>query len=251
MPDEQDLRDLFADAPAPGGIDARAVVRRSRARRLPRQLAAGAVGALAVIGIGVLVVPAFQPQEQAAMLSERDDAAEAPMETYAEDALKRAPAEKLNLCGATVAEPVTSMYGLQLDVVFPESAPATGEPVVGAVLLTNAGADRVIGTTAPVPAITLSQNGIVLWHTSGALDSSAVAVDLQPGASLEYPASFEPVRCSAADDALPQFPAGLPPLGPGAFEVSAAMDFAPDPSMPSPTTELDLVTAPGEPVILQ
>lgn len=175
----------------------------------------------------------------------------APAEEFSADSMiKRAPAEKLSLCEGTVAEVAPSRYGLRLDVAFPGSAPATGAPVAGVVRLTNTSGSRVVGTTGAAPAITVSQGGIVLWHSNGAVDAAAVVVDLAAGQSLEYAASFTPVRCEAEDDARESFRAELPPLATGAYELSAAIDFAPDPSIAVESPELDLVTGPRSPIRL-
>lgn len=248
MVDERDLRELFAEQTSSGEIDARAVIRRSRARRLPRQLAAGSIGVLAVVGIGVLGVQTIAPPQQSTVMMEQDGAEDT---FVAPEAAKRAPANRLNLCEALVAEPAPSAYGLQLDVAFPESAPAVGAPVAGAVRLTNTSGERVTGTTVGSPAITVSQHGIVLWHSNGAVDAVAMVVDLEPGQSVELAASFTPVRCAVEDDAAEAFRVDLPPLAPGAYELSAAIDFAPDPSMAPATPYLDLVTGPRARVVLQ
>lgn len=251
MSDDQRLRDLFAAQPSPGRIDARAVIRRSRARRLPRQLAAGAVGALAVVGVGVLGVQTLTPP-QPTTTTTMEQGGSAPAEEFAADStLERAPAEKLNPCEGALAEVAPSRYGLQLDAVFPESAPATGAPVAGLVRLTNTSGSRVVGTTGTAPAITVSQDGIVLWHSTGAADAAAVVVDLAAGQSLEYVASFTPVRCGAEDDTAEAFRADLPPLAPGVYELTAAIDFAPGPSLAAEDAELDLVTGVASPIRLE
>ncbi|MFZ2964966.1 MAG: hypothetical protein WA006_09815 [Rhodoglobus sp.] len=250
MSDDQRLRDLFAAQPSPGGIDARAVIRRSRARRLPRQLAAGAVGALAVVGVGVLGVQSLAPPQPTTITMEQGGGA--PAEEFAADStVERAPAEKLNPCEGALAEVAPSRYGLQLDVVFPESAPATGAPVAGLVRLTNTSGSRVVGTTGDAPAITVSQGGIVLWHSTGAAGAAAVVVDLAAEESLEFAASFTPVRCGAEDDTAEAFRADLPPLAPGVYELTAAIDFAPDPSIAAEDAELDLVTGVAAPIRLE
>ena len=236
MSDEQRLRELFEQQPSPREIDTRAVIRRSRARRLPKQLAAGTMSALAVVGIVVLGVQTLPPQQSTVTLE-----LGAPAEESADSGLKRAPAEKLNLCESMLAELAPSRYGLQLDLAFPESAPATGATVSGLVRLTNTSASRVIGTTGVFPVITVSQDGIVLWHGNGATDAAAVVVDLAAGQSLEYAASFTPVRCAEEDEALESFREGLPALAPGRYELSAVIDFSPDPQR-SENPDLDLVT---------
>jgi hypothetical protein len=250
MADENDLRKLFAESEAPNTLDAGTIVRKSRVRRLPRQVGAAALGTLAVAGIGVLGVQAFNAQTPIA--STTMGGAYAPESDSMDTMIKRAPADRLNLCEGIVAEAAPSFYGLQLDVAFPETAPATGEPVSGVVHLTNLGETPVTGTTAPSPAITLSQDGTVLWHSNGPVDMSAVTVDLAPGATMEYPASFLPVRCAVEDDAAESFRIDLPIVPAGRYELSAAIDFSPDPGMPQQETPgIDLVTGPREPITLQ
>jgi hypothetical protein len=254
MPTESDLRDMFESAGAPNRLDAQRIIARSRTRRLPRIVGAATIGTLAVAGFGVLGVQTLAMQQQPMTASTLDQSAEdsggaAPESS--ETFMKRAAADELNQCAGPVAETVPSFSGLQLDVAFPEVAPVGGA-VAGSVTLTNSSPARVIGTTASRPAITLSQNGIVLWHSNGAVDFSAVVVDLEPGQSLTYAASFEPVRCEAQDDLAEAFRADLPAVPPGEYELSAAIDFSPDPSMPQQQTQgLDLITGPREPITLQ
>ena len=93
MPSEDDLRDLFASASAPHAphaIDAQRVIARSRRRRLPRQLAAGTVGVLAIAGISVVGSQSTQVAPPAAVTSQESAAGAAPAE---DSAIKRAPAE--------------------------------------------------------------------------------------------------------------------------------------------------------------
>src|SRR3954468_18250544 len=51
MAAEPTLRHLFGDPPPPEAIDVSSVIRRSRARRTPRVIGAGTLGALAVCAI--------------------------------------------------------------------------------------------------------------------------------------------------------------------------------------------------------
>jgi hypothetical protein len=253
-PSEDDLRDMFASsAPGSAPLDAERIIARSRVRRLPRQLAMGAIGTLAVAGIAVVGIQSMMPQPQASTMSQTDAAAPSAEggQTF-DTTTKRAPAEKINLCTGTVAEAAPSLYGLRLDVAFPESAPAGTDPVQGTVRLTNTGTQAVMGTTAASPAITVSQGGIVLWHSNGPMIDLAVTVDLAPGQSMDYPASFSPVRCDVADDEAESFRADLPVLPAGGYNLSAAIDFQPDASMAQQGTPgLDLVTGPLVPITLQ
>ncbi len=251
MPTEDDLRKLFSSEPTRGTVDARKVIAKTRARRLPRQFAAGAVGALAVVGITVVGIQSVLPHPTVSTLSGGEAAPDAQPGQASDSAAKRAPAEKINLCAGPLAQPAPSVYGLQLDVTFPATASVGTATVQGTVRLTNNGPDTVKGTTAATPAITLSQDGVVLWHSNGPAAASGVVVDLAPGESLEYAASFSPVRCEVADDEGQSFREGLPPVPAGGYDLSAAIDFMPDASMVQQATPgLDLVTGPTAPITL-
>lgn len=258
MPTEDDLRAMFdrerhADAGAAGGLDAKQVIRRSRARRLPKQLATGGAGALVLVGVTVLGLQTVNlAPQQASDAPLSYESAESGSGGDADDttmADKRIPASMINRCGEPVTEVAPSQFGLVLDVVFPATAPAASDHIEGTVILTNTSAEPVSGSVLANPAITLSQDGIVVWHTNGPTDLVAQVVQLEPGASVQLPASFEPVRCAPEDDDLESFRAELPPAGAGSYELSAAMDFSPD--VPTATTELDLVTGPRMPIVLE
>lgn len=251
MPDgnpENELRDLFNSATAPNTLNADRIIAKSRARRLPKQLASGAVGALAIAGIFVVGINAAQLTNPPATISAEDSQVSG---GAAESSIKRAPAEKLNLCGGALAEVAPSNYGLRLDVDFPAAAPAGTAPIEGTVTLTNTSAQRIAGTTAAVAALTLSQNGIVKWHSNGPMIVSLVVVDLEPGQSLEYRASVTPVLCDIEDDSAESFRENLPALTVGDYELSAAIDFSVDPQLASnDMPELDLITGPRSPITL-
>lgn len=244
MPTEDELRQLFGRADdAPNHLDAASIVRRSRARRLPRQLAAGAIGALAVAGISVLSVQSLAaPPAPSSMVAGEafDQSAPAPEL----DSIKRAPADKVNLCTGTLAELAPSQYGLQLDVEFPATAPVGTKPVTGTVRLTNTSDREVVGSTPLRPSLTVSQDGTVLWHSNGVTLLALVEVDLQPGESLTYETTFTPVLCGVEDDLGDAFREGLPALGAGDYDLSAVIDFTADPSMGQESPELDLVSGP-------
>lgn len=253
MPTEDDLRDLFGSADVPHTLDAKRVIARSRARRLPRQFAIGAVSTLAVAGIVVVSLPALLPHAATSTISESSptQANGAAPNVQAFDSQKRAPADKINLCTGPVTQAAPSFYGLRLDVTFPETAPVGTDPIQGTVRLTNTGADTVTGSTSTTPAITLSQGGIVLWHSNGPMTDAAMTVDLAPGESMEYPASFTPVRCDVQDDEAESFRADLPAVTAGSYDLSAALDFLPAASMTQQSTPgLDLVTGPLSPITL-
>ncbi|WP_309616665.1 hypothetical protein [Salinibacterium sp.] len=251
VPSEDELRDFLSyDATPHNSIDTTQVISRSRRRRLPRQIAAGAVSALAVAGIVTVAVQTTQFTSPAAVTSQGAPAdgttdETMPAEGFLDTGLKRAPAEKINLCTGALAEVSPSLYGLQLDVTFPPTAPVGTDPITGTVRLTNTSDTQVSGYTPPTPALTLSQDGMVLWHSNGPVITSLAIVDLAPGASMEYQAAFTPVRCAVDDDTEPSFREGLPAVPAGQYELSAVIDFTADPGMIQPgTPELDLVTGP-------
>ena len=242
MPDENTLRDALTKASAPNSLNAGRIIAASRARRLPRRIAAGTLGAMALAGITVLAVQVTQTGSPTTMTAGAafDESAPAPEL----NAIKRAPADRINLCEAPLAEVAGSQYGLELSVVFPETVPAGSDSVVGTVRLTNTSDVEVVGSTPTSPALTLSQDGVVLWHTNGPTDLALAAIDLAPGASVDYSASFVPVRCGIDDDAADAFRADLPALEAGTYQLSALMDFTADPSMGQESPELDLVGGP-------
>jgi hypothetical protein len=249
VPSEKELRELLAREEAPNTLDARRIIGRSRARRLPKQVAAGSLGALVLAGVFILGAQVGKFPSPATMTAGEASDSSAPQSESA--TLKRAPADKVNLCTGTLAELAPSQYGLQLDAEFPVSAPAGTSTVEGMVRLTNTSDRHVTGTTPATPVITLSRDGVVLWHSNGPTILSVVAVDLAPGASVEYEASLRPVRCGVEDDVLEAFRPDLPALEAGEYEISALIDFSADASMGQEITELDLVGGPRSPISLQ
>ncbi len=245
MPTEDDLRRLLSSAEAPNTLSAERIIAKSRMRRIPAQLAAGTLGVLALAGVGVVAVQTSQLGVPSAVTSAEDSAM---VEGGASDSqlseIKRAPADLLNLCGAPVSDTVPSASGLELTVEFPSTVTAGSSRVEGTVRLTNLSTVDVRGTTASAPAITLSRGGVTVWHTNGGMDFSLTVVDLAPGDSLEYAASFEPVQCTPEDDGPDGFRADLPAVEPGTYELSAAIDFAPDVPDPAEPALADLVTGP-------
>ena len=109
------------------------------------------------------------------------------------------------------------------------------------------------GTTGATPAVTVSANGTALWHSNGPTILSLVIIDLAPGESLVYEASVVPVRCSVDDDLAESFPADLPPLAPGNYELSAAIDFSPTVAVGAADFDgsADLVTGPLATIVLE
>lgn len=256
MATESDLRDLL-QGPEPEGrtaIDLDAVIRRARARRRPRAIAASAVGALALVGVltPVVFVSQQQAQQQALMVAEDSAGGEAATSDADDSAFVGMPsAANLNSCGATVVE-MPSGNGLVLEMA-PVTAMAGSADIPIEVTLRNDGTVALLGVTASQPIITFSRDGVVLWRTGGIQDSSGVRVDLKPGESMTYVTTFQPLVCTpeyeadAAESGTDGLREDLPPAAAGSYQVGAAIDFIPDDG----TTGVVLVTGPAAPVDLR
>jgi hypothetical protein len=259
MPTESELRRQFHDDEPRGSIDLDAVLRRSRARRRPRVAAVVLVSSLAVVGIVVPVSISAASQQtgtfSAGSAASAPDSATAPEVLHGGSApgsggVKRAPAETINLCTGTLAAAAPAEDGLVL-TVQPVDAAADARDIPVTVTLTNTGAQQVTGSLSPFPTLTLSRDGIVLWHSNGAVPSLAQQIDLAPGASTSFSTTLEPVVCGVQDDAQSSFRAGLPAAGPGDYRVSAALDFSPTAADGSGSGAAVLVTGPTSPVTLR
>jgi hypothetical protein len=282
--DDKHIREILDRQTSGGGeIDLHAVLTRSRRRRMPRQIAAGATLTLATGGIvlgGFALAnspgSATSSSGSAAMEDTPDpasgdestgdsstgdpatgDTATSEPTTGASadgDGSLRA-AEQLNACGERVAEVEPAASGLVVTPHFPAEATAGATQIEGTVTLTNAGDERVRGTTGARAAITLSRGGTVQWHTNGAQNSIGIGVDLEPGESMEYAATLDAVSCSSEEDLDPlEPPKNLPAADPGEYQVSAAIDISPDANEGSDTgiqPELELVTGPSQTIALR
>lgn len=248
MASESELRDRFHEGTLPSGqIDVEAVLRRARARRRPRVVLAGAGSVLAIAAIAVpaaLGSFASGPATDSALIAGSgagDSGLAAPEAADGAEmsAYDRPPAEKLNLCMAPIADVAPAENGLVLSVE-PVTASAADHGIPTIVTMTNTGGLAVSGTTAGLPAMTLSQQGVTLWHSNGPQTMIAIPVELEPGESLQYPATFEPVRCSSEDDLGETFRQDLPAVGAGLYQLSAAIDFTRNDG-----SFIDLVTGPA------
>lgn len=255
------LKALLSQAPLSlGTIDTALVIRRSRRRRLPRQVGIGSAMTLAVAGIGIAGATGIRlPSPSSFTMTSASDSgptsesdsgglAEQPEhfeELWAASGSSLAPVEKLNPCAAPVAQVESTAAGLSLVPQFPMTAEATGTPVSGTVTLQNAGPDHIIGTTAASPSMTLSRDGVTVWHSNGPMIMLAVEVDLAPGESMSYPASVTPVLCTEQDETTESFREGLPALPAGTYSLAAAIYL---------TTEnglVETITGPAQTITLQ
>ncbi|MGV8969470.1 MAG: hypothetical protein ACOH1J_03375 [Microbacteriaceae bacterium] len=251
MTDELNIRHILGAATDQIGspLNASDIIRASRTRRRrPLQIIAGvaatlAVGTIAVVGISSSTSPVSDSAGQGISLQNPEgDTAESSVLESDSSAIKRAPAERINLCTGTLAEVVPSRFGLELVSNFPDTT-SGGTFVAGTVTMTNTGTAPVTGYTSVTPAITVSRDGIVLWHTNGVTTMEIVEVSLAPGESLEFAASFTPVACAVDDDLRDSFRDSLPALPAGEYQISAAIDFLGSDSA-------DLVTGPRETITI-
>ncbi|MET1042842.1 MAG: hypothetical protein ABWX59_01825 [Microbacteriaceae bacterium] len=230
-PDETDLRASLqrtATTPLPS-IDPDAVIRRSRNRRTPKLVAAGGVLSLAVLGIGVASVTGLQNLGSPASTTAGSAPESATDSGGAEEdaATGLVPAGRLNQCAGTLAAP-TNDADVTLTAQFPAEAAIAAGSITGQVTLTNTGSERLVGSSAAVAPVTLSQDGLVLWHTNGPMILSLAIIDLAPGESFSWQASLEPVRCTDEATLEQTAPDDLPPVPPGLYQVSAALDLSLD-----------------------
>jgi hypothetical protein len=252
MSNEPNLHSLFRDALPPNQlpIDVASVIRRSRARRLPKQIGAGGVFTLAIGAVGFGGIQGIIGLQGSTASS---DSAGGPMAnplvespgtpgSVSGGGIRPAPAERINLCGEALTAVAPSESGLTLTTSFPDAAVGSST-VEGMVTMTNSSANVVIGHTDAAPTLTLSQNNVVLWHSNGPTIMMAREVSLAPGESIEYATSFTPVVCSVEDDEGQSFRGNLPPAPAGQYQVSAAIDFNAD-------GRADLVTGPPSTITL-
>ena len=243
MPDESELRAVLRrDASAAAEIDLDAVLRRTRARRRPRVIAAATIGALALtgvlvpIGLGTLAIPT--PVALSSTAGDQDAGTE-----DASGTPDVGSADRLNLCGDPLADAEPAANGLVLEVP-PVSAEAGEDRIPVTVTLRNTGSEWVRGVVAGSPVLTLARDGVVLWHGT-APEGTETDVDLAPGETLDFVAAFEPRVCSPSDD-TDGFDPDLPAAGPGSYELGAALDFT-DEAGSAPV----LVTSPASRVELR
>ncbi|MEX1079313.1 MAG: hypothetical protein WED09_09430 [Homoserinimonas sp.] len=196
MPTDAELRTLFRDAPTPASsIDAAAIIRRSKRRRLPQQVGAGSVLTLAVAGIGVASFNGLQG------LTPSMTAADAPVGVaesgpFSEsDEADGSMAEQRSSCdsaalGETGLEAEVPA-GLDLSSHFPTIA-STGEAVAATLTLTNTSAEPMNGVVLE-QMVVLARGGSLLSHR----DQSAaqVPLNLAPGESMTLDFSFDAVDC--------------------------------------------------------
>ena len=121
--------------------------------------------------------------------------------------------------------------------------------MTGIVTLTNTGTEEISGRTVAESAITLSRDGVTVWH-SYATEAGQPwnPIHLAPGQSIDYPAEFTPVLCQTDYDLSPEHRDALPPLGAGEYEVSAYLFLTPPGNYYTPDI---LLSGPAQQVTLR
>ena len=218
MADEPTLRHLFGEPPPPTAIDVSSVIRRSRARRAPRILG---TGALAVLAATTIAYAGFSGLAGFSGATSSDAGGAAPMaesgvagdeKDMASESLSSAVSD-LYRCGEPVFDIPQNELGLVLSVDFPSPVDVSASSIEGVVTVTNEGDDAVVVIASSAPALALTAGDLVVWRADAGL--STRSLDLAPGESAAYDASFSPVACGpGAESALPA----------GEYELHAAID---------------------------
>jgi len=237
VPTEAELRGMLRDdEPEPGALDTQRIIRKARARRRPKTFATYLAGGVAAVGAIAFTVPAViglgvTGFSSASGGSAADEGAAGEDASSLRDGPESASilsmsAATLNRCGDEVAESDVDAAGLMLEV-SPVDASTGTEWVETTVTLTNTG-DTTVTTSSP-PILTLALDGRVMWHGHAADAVMSTSTELSPGETVRLPATFQPVRCASDDEvAGAPLPEGLPPVDPGAYDLSAAIDIADD-----------------------
>ena len=124
--------------------------------------------------------------------------------------------------------PVEDRAGAPLEVALePPVAPvAPGGAASVVVTVTNTGDEVVEGELSRVPAITVAEVDVVVWHSSGTSEAGSQHVSLAPGESVSLTGRFAARHCTAADDDGTGLPTDLPPLAPGPYALAATVAFS-------------------------
>jgi hypothetical protein len=187
--------DAAANAPDASVIDVDAVARAARARRRPRQWAVGALGLVAVLGVGGIAVAAATPPSLIAASESADLEAAGAEDLGAPEADggARALADWLGACGAALPAADPGPIGLELEALLSSTPSAEGE-LTGTARVINIGtAPRTVVTRSAAWAV-VAQDGVVVGGGSIVGDAARQA-ELDPGESLELPVSTSTRSC--------------------------------------------------------
>ncbi|AYF98774.1 hypothetical protein [Protaetiibacter intestinalis] len=207
MPDEAELRAMLrGDGGEESRLDVDAVIRRARARRRPRQAAAGLIVGLAAVAVVVPVgygVGAMRPMgasDEAGSAAAPDAADGAGQEFDA-----RSTQEGTPYPGITVSclPPLWSGEELTTATLTITQEVSGGDV---ALMLANGGDDELRGVLASAPTLLLSSDGVVVGWSTGGEDAADVA--LAPGDVREFDAPLDAVDCTGAPLAAGGYDAG-------------------------------------------
>lgn len=209
--------DADASAPPASRIDVDAAISAARARRRPRQWAAGALGLVAVLGLGGIAVGALAPPSLIAATESADtdgtdtdgtDTA-APESAGGEELLSEpgdARLDGLLSCGTVPPAPGQGPIGLTAEAEVPSEGDA-GAALSGTLRLVNAGTElRTVITAREAEAVVL-QGGIVVGEATVVGDAVQTAI-IDPGVSVDLPVRVSTISCLDAG-----------PLPPGDYTV--------------------------------
>jgi hypothetical protein len=212
---EPDLGPLFRSSSAPKGqLDADAIIKASRRRRLPRLVITTAVPIIAVVGLlgggiyGLAQVTGVGSASSAAGQEHAAPLAGVP----SPDEYSKAATGAAASCAVPQPYFGPTTNDLSATVTFPDDATLK---TPGVVTLTNTSSKAVSGTTGG-PAVTIEDNGAIIALSFGS-DSAGRTIDLKPGASVKLTA-YLPARCSQTAKQVLR----------GPFEVQASLNLTLD-----------------------
>lgn len=201
--------DADASAPPASRIDVDAAISAARARRRPRQWAAGALGLVAVLGLGGIAVGALAPPSLIAASESADtdgtdtdgtdtdgtDTA-APESAGADELLSEpggARIDGLLSCGAVPPAPAQGPVGLGAEAELPGAGDA-GAALSGTLRLINTGTGpRTVITAREAEAVVL-QGGVVVGEATIVDDAAQTAI-IDPGVSVDLPVRVSTTSC--------------------------------------------------------
>ncbi|MFT4029001.1 MAG: hypothetical protein QM675_03920 [Protaetiibacter sp.] len=199
MPTEAELRELLRDGGTPGPLDAELIIRRARARRRPKRIAAGALGALAVAGIAVPVALGLglgsggsMSASDSADTSALESGDAGPLEATGGDG---ADAPTVPLPAPCGAESPTDLASTLLSLL-PITADAASTQVEATATIT----DDALPDTAAIASLStflLVRDGVVHGYAIPADGTGTIRI--APAASVEVTLSLELLACPVGD----------------------------------------------------
>lgn len=191
--------DADASAPPASRIDVDAAISAARARRRPRQWAAGALGLVAVLGLGGIAVGALAPPSIIAAneSADTDGTGTAAPESAGADELLSEPGgariDGLLSCGAVPPAPAQGPVGLGAEAELPGAGDA-GAALSGTLRLINTGTGpRTVITAREAEAVVL-QGGVVVGEATIVDDAAQTAI-IDPGVSVDLPVRVSTTSC--------------------------------------------------------